>query len=53
MALSDLTVKEIQTGLTSKEFSAEEVAKESLARMFEMSIARARDRVTFGKPIPS
>ena len=33
MALSDLTVKEIQTGLTSKEFSAEEVAKESLARI--------------------
>lgn len=33
MTLSDLTVKEIQTGLTSKEFSAEEVAKESLARI--------------------
>ena len=33
MALSDLTVKEIQMGLTSKEFSAEEVAKESLARI--------------------
>ena len=33
MVLSDLTVKEIQTGLTSKEFSAEEVAKESLARI--------------------
>lgn len=33
MALSDLTVKEIQTSLTSKEFSAEEVAKESLARI--------------------
>lgn len=33
MALSDLMVKEIQTGLTSKEFSAEEVAKESLARI--------------------
>lgn len=33
MALSDLTVKEIQTALTSKEFSAEEVAKESLARI--------------------
>ena len=33
MALSDLTVKEIQTGLVSKEFSAEEVAKESLARI--------------------
>ena len=33
MALSDLPVKEIPTGLTSKEFSAEEVAKESLARI--------------------
>ncbi len=33
MALSDLSVKEIQAGLASKEFSAQEVAQESLARI--------------------
>ncbi len=33
MALSDLSIKEIQTGLVNKEFSAQELAQESLSRI--------------------